>query len=454
MVKNIQRCQEIIDRDQAVISPGARRPYFPLVVEGGYGVNVRDADGNEYIDFLSNAAVNNVGHAHPMVLSAIQEQAKRLIINNPGYSYSEISGIVARELIRITPGNFPKLVSFGLSGSDCNDGAIQLVRCYTGRPKIISFLRSFHGLTYGALSLSGLNSKTVRGAGPLLPEVYHIPFPDCYRCFFHLRHPECEFACIAYLEELFRTIIPPSEVAAIIFEPIQGDSGVIVPPDNYYSALREICDKHGILMVAEEVLTGFARTGEWFATQHWSIEPDVILLGKAIASGMPLAAIIAREDIMQACGDAFWHAFTFGGNPISCAASLATIKVIEEEDLAEKSKEMGNYLLKRFDDLKEKYELIGDIRGKGLMIGLDLVKDRNTKEPAVEKAAKICWRCWEKGLILTFFGSSVLRIEPPLIISQEEIDRALTILQEGIEDVEANKVPDEVLSRIKGWGHL
>lgn len=450
MVKKVNRSFEIIKQDESIISPNSRVPYFPLVVKRGKGSIVEDVDGNRYIDFLSSAAVTNTGHAHPKVVKAIKDQVNNFINYTSVYMYNENLVELAQELLKIIPGDAAKKVSFGLSGSDANDGAIKLARNFTKRQKIIAFLRSYHGSTYGALSLSAISLNMRRNMGPFLPEIYHVPYPDCYRCPFKLKLSNCKQYCLEYIKIMFNTLIPAEEVAAIIIEPIQGDAGIIVPPKDYLSNLKKLCENNGILFIAEEVQTGFGRTGKWFAVEHWGIEPDVILLGKAIASGMPLSAIVAKKEIMNSWNP-LAHSFTMGGNLVSNAAALATIAVIKEEKLIEKSKEMGDYIQNRLHELKKEHELIGDVRGRGLLIGVDLVTDRETKERAVKEAAKICWRCWERGLILTFFSKSVLRIAPPLVITKKEVDNALDIIEKSIKDLEEGKISDQVLKNICGW---
>lgn len=450
MEKKLTESLKIIKQDEEVISPASRVPYYPFVMKRGKGATVEDIDGNRYIDFLSSAAALNTGHAHPRVVRAIKEQVNNFTNYTTAYMYNKNQVELAQELVQITPGNRTKKVSFGLSGSDANDGAIKLARIFTKRQKIIAFLRSYHGSTYGAISLSAISLNMRRNIGPFLPEIYHVPYPDCYRCPFKLVPSNCNLSCLDYIKTVLDTLIPAEEIAAVIIEPIQGDAGIIIPPDKYLPALKKICEDNNILFIAEEVQTGFGRTGKWFAIEHWGIEPDVILLGKAIASGMPLSAIVAKKEIMDSW-DAPAHLFTMGGNAVSCAASLATISVIKEERLIEKSEEMGNYIKARFNELKKEHELIGDVRGKGLLIGVDLVSDRETKQRAEKEAAKVCWRCWEKGLILTFFSKSVLRIAPPLVITKKEVDIALDIIEESIKDVEEGKISDQVLKKISGW---
>jgi len=446
----IQECLKVVSEDEKIISPSTRMPYFPLVVKRGYGAIIEDIDGNKYIDLLSSAAAVNVGYSHPKVVEAIVNQVKNFIHYTPVYAYHEPLVRLANKLTEITPGDFKKRVAFGLSGSDANDGMIKLARAYTGRSKIISFIRSYHGSTYGALSLSAISLNMRKKIGPLLPEIYHIPYPDCYRCVFGQKEEDCNMECLKQLEIAFEYYIPVDEVAAIIMEPIAGDAGIIVPPKKFVKRIYEICKQNGILFVSEEVQQGFGRTGKWFGIEHFDVVPDAVIIGKSIASGLPLSAIIAREDIMMAW-EAPAHTFTNGGCSTSCSAALATIDVIEEENLMEHTWKLGEYVKERFKKMQDEYELIGDVRGIGLSIGIDLVKDRNTRERAGEAAAKICYRCWEKGLILTFFATNVLRIQPPLVIEKEQIDRAIDIIEESVKEYLEGKISDEVLKITKGW---
>jgi len=447
---NCEKCMALIREDDKVISPASRVPYFPLVIKGGNGAVVEDIDGNRFIDLLSSAGALNTGHCHPKVVRAITDQVRSFVHYTPAYIYHQPLVELAKMLIDITPGNFGKRVAFGLSGSDANDGMIKLARSYTGRSKIISFIRSYHGSTYGAISLSALSLNMRKRIGPLLPDIHHIPYPDCYRCVFGRQEDCCGLECLKQFEIALEHYIPAREVAAVIIEPIAGDAGLVVPPLRYMKRLHEICKANGILFVSEEVQQGFGRTGKWFGIEHFDIEPDAVILGKAIASGMPLSAIVAKEEIMQSW-EAPAHLFTIGGSPASCAAAIATIEIIKEEKLIEHSMELGDYVMKRFTRLKDKYDLIGDVRGMGLSIGVDLVKDRDTKERNREAAAKICYRCWEKGVILTFFANNVLRIQPPLVITGEEMDKAIDIIEAAIEDYLAGNIPDEVLRIAKGW---
>lgn len=450
MPKITERTQSIIDRENEALSYTTRVPYYPLVVGKARGCVVTDIEGNEFIDFLSSAAVANTGHNHTRIVEVIKEQAECFIHYTPAYMYHEPHITLAEDLIRITPGDFRKRVAFGLSGSSSVDGAIKAARAFTGRRRIVSFYRSYHGTTIGALAVSGYNTAMKTKVGPLMPDVDFLPYPDCFRCKYEKTPADCGLPCFKYAEDLFATVVPPEETAAIILEVIQGDAGVVLPPASYLAKLTALCQEHAILLIADEVQTGFGRCGKMFASELYSLEPDIIVLGKAIASGMPLSAIVARAEILESWGPPA-HFFNTAGNAISCAAAIETIKVIEDERLSENALIQGEYIMQRFRELQSKYEWIGDVRGTGLLIGVDIVKDRITKERDVTKAAKICWRCWEKGLILAFFSGAVLRVAPPLVITRAEAETALNIIEQAMEEVEQGLVPDSVLDSIKGW---
>ncbi|HRS22520.1 MAG TPA: aspartate aminotransferase family protein [Clostridia bacterium] len=443
-------CKKLVNEDDKILSSCFRLPYYPLAVKRGYGSIVEDIDGNSFIDLFSSASSLNVGHCHPKVVEAIIEQSKKLTHYSPVYSYNESLVELANKLCDITPGNYKKRVAFGLSGSDANDGMIKLARCYTGRSKIVSFIQAYHGSTYGSMSLSAISLNMRRKIGPMLPDIYHIPYPDCYRCKFGQEEDTCSLECLKQFETAMEYYIPAEEIAAVIIEPVAGDAGLVVPPKKYMESLYEICKANGILFVSEEVQQGLGRTGKWFGIEHFDIEPDIVIIAKSLASGLPLSAIVGREEIMQSW-QAPAHAFTTAGNPVCCSAAVATLKVIEDENLIEHSREMGEYVKERLNLMKDKYTLIGDVRGLGLSIGVDLVKDRVTKERNKEAASKICYRCWEKGLILTFFANNVLRIQPPLIIKKDELDTAIDIIEGAINDFLAGDIPDEILRIAKGW---
>ncbi|HHV13997.1 MAG TPA: aspartate aminotransferase family protein [Clostridiales bacterium] len=443
--------ESIMEKDSRLLSRSVRIPFFPLVARTGQGAILEDLEGEKYIDFLSFGAISNVGHNHPAVVEAIKAQAETLIHCNPAYAFNERLTELTEELVAITPGTGNKKVAYGLSGADANDGAIKAARAYTGRQKIIAFLRSYHGNTYGAMSLSAVSLPMRYNFGPGVPEIYHIPYPDCHRCpMGHCNDQECQMACYRYFLGLFETLFAPDEVAAVIMEPIQGDAGIIIPPQDYMKNIYDFCKNNGILFVSEEVQTGMGRTGRWFGIENFNLEPDIIVVGKALASGMPLSALVARGGIFDAWSSP-GHVFSTSGNPVCCAAAIATINVIRREGLLEKTIETGRYIKERLDTLTTKYQQVSQVRGLGFMIGVELVKDRASQERARDLAAKIVWRCYERGLYLTFFSGSVLRICPPLVINWQELDQGLSILEEAIGDAISGRVPDSVLETVKGW---
>ncbi|MFQ6052748.1 MAG: aspartate aminotransferase family protein, partial [Candidatus Bathyarchaeia archaeon] len=323
-----------------------------------------------------------------------------------------------------------------------NDLAIKVARWSTRRPYIVAFAGAYHGVTYGALSISSYRHYLIRGFHPNLPGVYHMPYPYCYRCPFDQEHPDCGLACLRYMEEYaFRSYLPPEEVAAVVFEPVAGDAGWHVPPDDWLPTLREICDRHGIVLVAEEVQTGFGRTGRMFAVEHWGVVPDITILGKAISCGVPNAACVIRGDLAkrEGTGEPIRTGFTFSGSPLGCAAGLANIEVIMEEGLVENSAEMGAYVKRRLTEMMEDHRIIGDVRGRGLLIGVEIVKDRDTKEPGVEEADEIILRAFKRGLYtvnMGSFGTRAIRVAPPLIIDRDQADASLEILEGAISEVE------------------
>ncbi|MDR1377101.1 MAG: aspartate aminotransferase family protein [Synergistaceae bacterium] len=445
------QCLKLVEEEKALISPGAKIPYYPLAIKKGLGVMVEDLDGNRYIDLLSSAGAVNTGHCHPKVVEAIKRQAEELILYTHVYMYHEPIVKLTKELISIAPGDYRKRVFYGLCGSDANDGAIKMARVATGRTKVVSFIRSYHGSTYGAISLSAISLPMVRKIGPLLPDVFHVTYPDPYRPPLPGMTPDqTADYCIEQIQTAFDNYMPADEVAAFIIEPIQGDAGLVVPSTKFMKNLRALCDRHGILLISEEVQQGFGRTGKWFGIENFGVVPDAIIMGKAIASGLPLSGVVARAELMEVL-EAPVHVFTISGNPVCCAASLATIEVIREENLLSHATALGEYTQKRFCAMQEKFDFIGDVRGIGLSIGVDLVVNHETKERHRTAAAKICYRAWEKGLLLSFFSGSVLRIQPPLIITKEEMDKSLDIIEESMEEFSKGQIPDSALETVKGW---
>ena len=411
------------------ILPVVAQGVEPLVVSSASGRTVTADDGRTYLDCFSGISVVNAGHNHPRILAAAREQMERLVHCCSYVYHVPIVGQLAEKLAAITPGDLSKSF-FANSGAEANEGAMRLAKQATGRSEIVALSYSFHGRTIGTLSITG-NSARKKKNGPYLPGVVFGPAPYCYRCPLGLKYPSCELACAHALRDVIR-LQTAGDVAAFVVEPVLGEGGILTPPPEYLSVAAQIFHDNGALLIVDEVQTGFGRTGKMFACQHSpEVQPDILTLAKGIASGFPLGALTAREGISGAMkpGD---HLSTFGGNPISCAAALANIAVIEEEHLVENSARRGEQLMKRFRDLQEKCRLIGDVRGQGLMIGLELVRDRKTKEPAAgeAKAARTAMR--ERGVLVGVGGvyANVLRFQPPLSITAEECDRAADVLEE------------------------
>lgn len=449
-IKYLTNCKLLVEKDEKFISKASRTSYFPLALKKGAGAQLEDMDGNKYIDFFSSAAVLNTGINHPKVVSAIKAQLDNYIHFSTDYMYSKPQVDLAQALTKITPGSFNKKVVFGHSGSDAIDGAIKLARAYTNRSKIISFTGSYHGSTYGAISVSAISLNMKRKIGPLLPEVYHMPYPNCFRCEFGKEEQDCSRECFKFFINSFNTYIPVEEVAGIIIEPIAGDLGFIEPPKDYMQNLYEFCKSNNILFMVDEIQQGFGRTGKWFSIEHFDIVPDVLIMGKAIASGLPMSAIVAREEIVDALLMPA-HLFTLQGNATCSSAALATIDVIKEEALVKKAEDMGSFIKERFLKMKETYPVIGEVRGKGLSIGVELLKDCITKEKDKVAAIKIVYRCWQKGVVLIFLSENILRIQPPLVISKEETEKALNIIEEVIHEYTNKEISDEALEVVQGW---
>jgi len=426
------RASALIRVDQAFVSPSYTRAY-PLVVEKGEGLWVRDVDGNVFLDFTAGIAVCATGHCHPEVVKSIKEQADRLL-HMSGTDFYYISQIaLAEKLSSLVPGEGSKKVYFGNSGAEAVEAAFKLARWHTRRELNIAFFGAFHGRTMGALSLTASKSIQKKHYYPVVPGITHIPYAYCYRCPYNLVYPACDLACVKWVEEtLFRTTVPPEEVAAIFVEPIQGEGGYIVPPPEFHQELYKIARNYGILYVADEVQSGMGRTGKMFAMAHFGVTPDIIALAKGIASGLPLGAMMARADIMD--WEAGSHASTFGGNPLSCQAALTTIQLLEEGLMANAT-EQGERLMKGLRDLQNVYECMGDVRGKGLMVGVEIVKDRETKKRAGRWRGEIIRQAFEKGLLLLGCGENSIRFCPGLTVSAKEIDICLSIWDEVVREV-------------------
>ena len=428
------KARELVKKDENVISPSYGR-FYPLVVESGMGCIVRDVDGNEYIDFNSGLVCLNVGTNHPKVVAAIKNQCDRFLhYSNTDFFYAEVVNL-AEKLVEIAPGSFDKKVYFGNSGAESVEAAVKLAKWHTRKQRFIGFISAFHGRTVGALSFTASKPTQRRYFFPLMPGVTHVPYPYCYRCPFKLTYPDCHYWCIDFIDEfVLQKYVPPEEVAAILFEPIQGEGGYVVPPPGYFERLKKLADKYGILLIDDEVQAGTGRTGKWFAIEHWNVEPDILCSAKALASGLPLGATIAKSKVMDWVGGS--HASTFGGNPLSCVAANAVIDVIREERLLENATMQGAYIMKRLEELKHQTEIVGDVRGKGLMIGMEIVENKETKKPAPKKANEIMIRSWKRGVAVITCGSSTIRIAPPLNITKELVDAALEIIGDVVKEVE------------------
>ncbi|MBC8224149.1 acetyl ornithine aminotransferase family protein [Candidatus Bathyarchaeota archaeon] len=428
------KAREIVERDHAIISPSFGRAY-PLVIKSGRGCIITDVDGNEYIDLNAGLAVCNVGHSHPRVVQAVKDQVDRFLHYSYTDFYYENYVDLGETLQELIPGDFEKKFFYGNSGAESVEAAIKLSRWHSRRQGILAYIGAFHGRTLGAVSLTASKPAQRRYFAPLVPGVEHIFYPYCYRCPFNLEYPDCGFRCVTYIDDyLFKKFVPPEEVAMIFVEPIQGEGGYVVPPDGYYKALRELCDEHGILIAADEVQSGFGRTGKWFASEHFDLVPDIICMAKGIAAGLPLGVTASRADLMDWTPGS--HASTFGGNPVSASAAIEVIKIIKEERLLENAEKVGGHLMKRLREMQDSHPMIGDVRGRGLMVGVELVKDRDSKEPAKEETEEVMMRCFEKGAALVNCGVSVIRWMPPLLITEELIDSALEIFDGVLGEVE------------------
>jgi 4-aminobutyrate aminotransferase len=421
------RARTIVERDAAWTSTSYIKEY-PLVISRGKGVMVEDVDGNRYLDFMAGIAVASTGYGHPRVIAAIKDAADKFLHICGSDFYYESMAALCERLARLAPGPSKKRVFLTNSGTEAIEGAIKLARNSTRRPGLIAFKGAFHGRTYGAMTLTSSKARQHAGFGPLLPEVYHVPFGYCYRCDFGKQYPSCGLFCVSSIEQdLFAREIDPKDVAAIFVEPIQGEGGYVVPPPDYLATLRALCDKYGILLVADEIQSGIGRTGKMFAMEHAGVEPDILVTAKGLASGMPLGAIIAKESIMR--WETGAHGTTFGGNPVCCAAALATLDVVEH-DLMANAATQGKRLLAGARRLADRHPVIGDIRGMGLMIGVELVKDRTTREPASKLVRDVVLQAFSRGLLLLGAGRSSLRLAPPLIIDAVDIDEGLAIIDE------------------------
>jgi len=423
------KAKAIVERDRQVTAPAYGRVY-PLVVKQAQGMTVEDVDGNLFLDFMAGIAVASTGHSHPRVVKAIEEQARKFLHICGSDYYFEAMVELAETLSRLAPGVGSKKVFFTNSGTEAVEAAIKLARYHTKRQHIIAFHGAFHGRTLGALSLTASRASHRAYFGPLIPGVHHVPYGFCHRCPYQLTYGSCGIECVQVIEKrLFRHEVRPEEVAAIFVEPIQGEGGYVVPPPEYLPMLQDLCRKHGILLVVDEIQSGFGRTGKMFASEHWGIEPDILCVAKGIASGMPLGAMIARAEVST------WtpgtHGSTFGGNPVACAAALATIELLEE-GLVENAAQVGARLKDQLTALQTRHAAIGEVRGLGLMIGVDFEHSDDGHAPDGKLRDRVMQKCFERGLLLLSCGESTLRFCPPLIVTGEEAATAVGLFDAAV----------------------
>ena len=420
----------IVDRDRAFTSHAYLKEY-PLVIARGEGVMVEDVDGNQFLDFMSGIAVSSTGYGHPKVVAAVQEAAGKFLHICGSDFYFELMAALCERLARLAPGKTPKRVFLTNSGTEATEGAIKLARHATRRTAIVAFKGAFHGRTTGALALTSSKARQHSGFGPLLPDVHHVSYPNRYRAPAGMSDAALVTQSMNEIEgDLFTRHLDPKDVAAIFVEPVQGEGGYLFPPDGFMRALRDLCDQHGILLVADEIQCGVGRTGHMWVCDQEGIEPDIMLTAKGLGSGMPIGAFIAKESIDEWKGGA--HGSTFGGNPVCCAAALATLDLVENGLMAN-AERLGARLIDGVRKLAEHHPAIGDVRGRGLMIGMELVKDRGTREADPAASRRLVDTAFQHGLLLLGCGKSVVRVAPPLVIDEVDIDRGLELLGEALE---------------------
>ncbi|HET9362775.1 MAG TPA: acetyl ornithine aminotransferase family protein [Vicinamibacterales bacterium] len=426
----------IIERDARAVSTSYTRDY-PFVMARGEGAFVEDVDGNVFLDCTAGIAVASTGHSHPDVVQAIVEQSRKFLHMSGTDFYYEPQVQLGEELSAIAPMPGPHRSFFGNSGTEANEAAIKLARYYTKRPNVIAFFGSFHGRSMGSLSLTASKLTQRRGLGPFLPGVFHAPYANCYRCPVGADPDSCAAECLRFIEDqLLVHLVPPEEVAAIVVEPIQGEGGYIVPPNVFHERLRELTRRFGMLLVVDEVQSGMGRTGKMFAIEHTGVTPDVVTMAKGIASGLPLGVMTAKSEIMS------WppgtHASTFGGNPVACAASLATLKLLRD-GLVRNAEVVGAHMLAGVQALMNRHVIIGDVRGRGLMIGVELVRDRQTKERATTERDRVVHECFRRGLLVLGAGQNAIRLSPPLVLTASQADTAIGILDQALTAVDGRQ---------------
>lgn len=429
------RGQELLERKLKVVARGISNS-TPIFVDEAKGALIKDVDGNIYIDFYGGIATLNVGHCPEAVVKAVQQQAEKLLHTCFMVTMYEPYVELAEKLAALAPGQFPKKVMFANSGAEAVENAVKIARFITKRTGIVAFECAFHGRTLMAMSLTSKVKPYKFGFGPFAPDVYKVPSAYCYRCYYNSTYPGCGMHCLERFGRFFAAEVAPEDIAAMIIEPVQGEGGFIVPPPEFLPGIKSICEKHGIVFIADEVQTGFGRTGRMFAVEHWGVEPDLMTVAKSIAAGLPLSGVVGRAEIMDG-PDPGHIGGTYGGNPVSCAAGLATVKYIQEGNLAGRAGVIGGKAMDKLRSLKEKYAAIGDVRGIGSMVAMEMVKDRKTKEPDKEVVGRITGECYKRGLLIISAGiySNVIRMLMPLSITDEQFDQGFAILEEVMADV-------------------
>lgn len=445
----MKRSKELLARDAASLSDVMKLRFYPLVAKSAKGVRIWDADGKEYLDFSAGWGVANTGYNHPRILEAVTAQMKELSFASTISVSSEVSVQLAEQLKDLVPGDFEKKVWYGHSGSDANEFIAKIVPEATGKPRILTFVGSYHGQTMGSYAMSGhpAQSRFIGGGN-----VTKLPYPYCYRCAFEKEPGSCGLFCARYIERyILNAVCSSDQVAAVVVEAVQCDGGDVTPPAGFLKALQRVCQEKDLLLIVDEVKIGFGRTGRMFGFEQEDIVPDAVIMAKPMASGQPLSAVVGRKELMDSAVGA--HLFTTAGNPVACAAALETIRIIQEEGLMENAAKMGAYFLEKLRQLAEKYPVIGQTRGQGLVLGAELVEDRETRKPADRLAALVVYRAYELGLLLydTGLHSNVLEFTPPLIITKEDVDQAAAILDQALEDALAGKVDPEKIKDYIGW---
>ena len=431
----MNKLDSIIERRQQYIASGFASG-TSCYVKSAAGALVTDINNKEYIDFAGGIAVMNVGHSHPKVVEAIKDQAEKFIHTCFMVLPYESAVELAQRLCTLIPGDTPKAAMFVNSGAEAVENAVKIARYHTKKQAVIAFESGFHGRTLMGMSLTSKVKPYKFGFGPYAPEIYRVPYAYCYRCPFGKKYPDCDIRCAAFLKDFFISYTAPENTAAIIVEPVQGEGGYVVPPPEYFKKLHKVCKENNILFIADEIQTGIGRTGKMFAMEHWDIEADITTVAKSLAAGMPLSAVVGKKEILNSVHPGGIGG-TYGANPVACRSALAVLDVVEEENLIKRSNDIGSLLMKRFNELKQQFGIIGDVRGLGAMVAIEFVKNRTTKEPAPDETKALTQYCFENGLILLSCGGfgNVVRFMMPLVISDDQLEKGLNIIENGLKRI-------------------